>query len=496
MIIAIERSKFIYLYKYNEISVDANQIIDLSVEKIIKSLKDNNQKIINDFDRILPIFEQDHEVILLEIDKNNISVGSEIVIYFKAVLSIYPLTNIGSQLLQGKINDNFIINNPVFENIIEEVKIIRTLENRKLAVKNILELFSLNIDSQQVILIDQVLKRILLSTNSTNNFNSYLDYLISYNKTPSNIPDGNVEFLCKIGVIVFNYLQKEEANFYKGPFYKSCLNYSNEINIGNIFNSYSTFIDIQDNELLSSLEKLKSNININIPNIDIFKASYFFLAYKAFLNKNDKNIELLKTEIDQLIFDDEQTAAFTLAMIGYVFSFELLYESLHTLNKSPLIRTSLNQSFLHNTLVVDTKKKVKKVEAIIVENTKDFDNDTKKDFVSEDISVPIVVYESNINKDERDKADLTLFAMNDNSFNKNEIVADEEITKSVPDLIYWLGNHKTISKNSISEWKKFIEKSLKYGNHSFNDILKKIATERLESKLTKKMIKELEKFFT
>lgn len=490
MIVAIERSKFIYLYKYNEISIDANQVIDLSEEKISNTLKEKNHKLIDAFNRILPIFEQDHEVILLEIDKNHITIEGKLNICFKAVLSIYPLTNIGNQLLQGKINDNFIINKPVFEDIIEEVKIVRTLENRKLAANNILNFFSLNIDVQKINLIDQVLKRILLSKNSTSNFNSYLDYLIAYNKTPNNIPDGNVEFLCKIGVIVLNYLQKDEVNFFKGPFYKSCLNYKNKINEGSIFNSYSNFIELKDNELITSLEKLKSNLDFNIPNIDIFKASYFFLAYKAFLNKNDKNLELLKIEIEQLIFDDENTAAFVLIMIGYAFSFESLYESIHTLNKAPLIKVPLiklnTERAIQNSSIEKEKKQKTKITKV----------DNKIDSVVEEPSISIVVYESNLNNENTDKPNLTLFADDDNRIDTSENIIDDEITKSVPEILNWINSHKSISKSATVEWKKFIDKYLKYGNHSLSDIFYKVKNENLEKKLTSKMLIDLEKFYT
>ena len=458
MIVAIERSKFIYLYKYNEISIDANQVIDLSEEKISNTLKEKNHKLIDAFNRILPIFEQDHEVILLEIDKNHITIEGKLNICFKAVLSIYPLTNIGNQLLQGKINDNFILNKPVFEDIIEEVKIIRTLENRKLATNNILNFFSLNIDDQKINLIDQVLKRILLSKNSTSNFNSYLDYLIAYNKTPNNIPDGNVEFLCKIGVIVLNYLQKDEVNFFKGPFYKSCLNYKNEINEGSIFNSYSNFIELKDNELITSLEKLKSNLDFNIPNIDIFKASYFFLAYKAFLNKNDKNLELLKIEIEQLIFDDENTAAFVLIMIGYAFSFESLYESIHTLNKAPLIKVPLIKLNTERAIQNSSIEKEKKQKTKITKNIEITKVDNKIDSVVEEPSISVVVYESNLNNENTDKPDLTLFADDDNRIDTNENIIDDEITKSVPEILNWINSHKSISKSATVEWKKFIDK--------------------------------------
>jgi len=496
MIVAIERSKFIYLYKYNEISIDTNQVIDLSVEKIIKSIKEFNQNLINDFDRILPIFEQDHEVILLEIDKNHILIEGKLNIFFRAILSIYPLTNIGSQLLQGKINDNFIINEPVFEEIIEEVKIKRTLKNRKLAANNILNLFSLNIDNQKFNLIEESLERILLSKNNNNKFTSYLDYLLSYNKTPSNIPDGNVEFLCKIGVIVLNYLQKDEVNFFKGPYYKSCLNFSSEINEGSIFNSYLTFIEIKDNDFTLSLDKLKSNIDIDIPKVDVFKASYFFIAYKAFLNKNDKNIELLKKEIEQLIFDDETTAAFVLAMIGYAFSFELLYESLHSLNNAPLIKKSSNHLNLEKASSITINDKEKKPKIKITKNVEDVIDENKSTSVLEGHSIPVIVYESNLNNENTSKTVITLFTDDDNSIETNKSIIDDEITKSVPELLSWIDSHKSISKSAATEWKKFIEKYLKYGNHSLIDIFNKVKNENLDKKLTAKMLIDLEKFYT
>jgi hypothetical protein len=495
MIVAIERSKFIYLYKYNEISIDANQVIDLSIEKINEILRENNHNLIDDFNRILPIFEHDHEVILLEIDKNQISIEGKLNIFFKAVLSIYPLTNIGNQLLQGKINDNFIINKPIFEDLIEQVKIIRTLKNRKLATCNILDFFSLSLDNQKINLIDQVLKKILLSKNSTNNFNSYLDYLISYNKTPSNIPAGNIEFLCKIGIIVYNYLKNDESNFFKGPFYNSCLNHRNDINEGSIFNSYSTFIEIKDNNLISSLESLKSKIDIDIANVDIFKASYFFLAYKAYLNKNDKNIELLKTEIEQLIFDDENTAAFVLIMIGYAFSFELLYESIHTLNKAPLINISFIHSNPENISENPTYEKGKKSKIKITKNIEFAKDYNKTATAVEEPSIPIVVYESNLNNENTTKTDLTLFTDDDNTIDINENNFDDEVTKSVPELLNWINSHKSRSKSATTEWKKFIEKFPKYAKLSIFDITSKVKNENLDKKITAKMLIDLENFF-
>lgn len=495
MIVAIERSRFIYLYKYNVIGVDANHIIDLSIDNILKLSIDNKNKVVESFNKILPVFEQDHEVILLEIDKSQIKIESQIKIYFNAVLSIYPLTDIGNQLLQGKINDSFIIRKPVFEEIIREVKLIRSIELRNLAASKILDIFSLNIDNQKINLVEKSLMKIISNTNDNNNFDSFLDYLISYNKTPNNVPDGNIEFFCKIGIIVLNFKKIDESNFYKGPFYKSCLANRISVDDKSIFNSYYKFIESNDIELNQSTEKLKNNIDFDNSEIDIFKVAFFFLAYKTFLNKNDKNLDLLKLEIEKLIFDDENTASFVLVMLGYAFSFELLYESLHNLNKAPLIRIDASNSLDEKLIYLENNKKdkfTKKYE----ERKDDIElKDNEKSIVSEVISEPIVVFESNINKENKDFSDLTLFNEDLITSNKKDHDIDNEITKSVPELLEWLKNHKTRSKNAPTEWKKFIENHLKYGSHSLVDIYKKVKSEKLESKLTKNMLADLESFF-
>ena len=495
MILAIERSRFIYLYKYNEISVDANQIIDLSINSIKKLCIDDKNKTIEYFNKILPIFEQDHEVILLEIDKNQTTVESKIKIYFNAVLSIYPLTNIGNQLLQGKINDNFLINEPLFEGIIQEVKLNRSIELRRLAANKILDIFSLNIDNQKLHLVENSLRKILSNFSVNNNFDSFLDYLISYNKTPNNIPDGNIEFFCKIGIIVLNSKGIDESNFFKGPFYKSCLANRNLINDESIINSYYNFIENNDKELRQSLEKLKSNINFKNLDIDIFKAAYFFLSYKSFLNKNDKDLSLLKTEIDKLIFDDKKTASFVLVMLGFAFSFELLYESLHNLNNAPLIKTIPIDSHNEKSIYIENIKKETFTKKHNDKNIEIEVNDNEKSIVSGEISEPIVVYENIINSQNNEIVDLTLFEEDIVISDIKDSNVEDEVTKSVPELLEWLKNHKTKSKTAPKEWEKFIEKYLKYGSHSLIDIYMKVKKEKLETKLTKTMLADLEKFF-
>jgi len=68
--------------------------------------------------------------------------------------------------------------------------------------------------------------------------------------------------------------------------------------------------------------------------------SFFFLAFKSFLNKNDNNIELLNNEIEALIANDKQSASFVLAMLGYTFSIESIYEGLHKISNAPLLKST------------------------------------------------------------------------------------------------------------------------------------------------------------
>ena len=82
MIVAIERTKFTYLYKYNQIRVDINQLIDESTDVLKGMLTNDLNRLIQLFNVAIPLFEQDHEIILLEIDKSKMNLQNGISISF------------------------------------------------------------------------------------------------------------------------------------------------------------------------------------------------------------------------------------------------------------------------------------------------------------------------------------------------------------------------------------------------------------------------------
>ena len=342
MIVAIERTKFTYLYKYNQIRVDINQLIDKSTNELKDMLSNDLNNLIQLFNKALPLFEQDHEIILLEIDKIKINLQDGILISFDSIHCIYPLTKTGLQLLDGKINDDFILEPPVFENAIEALRFSRSMAYRRATSIKLLIHYNLDalLQKSMLSLIESAVEKNLLDKSKTQIFNTFLDHLIAYNKTPSYIPDGNIEHICKIGAIAMRYLGKAEEVFTNGPFYKSSIKYKSKINSHSFLTSYLDFNSIADNELKSSIEKMVDIISKDYTGIDIFKVSFFFLAFKSFLNKHDNNIELLNNEIEALIANDKQSASFVLAMLGYTFSIENIYEGLHKISNAPLLKST------------------------------------------------------------------------------------------------------------------------------------------------------------
>jgi hypothetical protein len=342
MIIALERTKFTYLYKYSKIRVDINQLIDKSMSVLKEMINIDFNELIQLFDSAIPLFEQDHEIILLEIEKSTVHFHKGVLISFDSIQSIYPLTQTGLQLLEGKINDDFIVENPVFEDVIITLKRKRSIAFRRETALKLISNYNLDalLPKNIFSLIESSIEKNLLEKNTPQAFNSYLDNLIGYNKTPAYIPDGNVEYICKVGAIAMKYHGGSEEIFTNGPFYKSSIKYKSQLNSPSLLTSYLDFITLEDNELQFSIDTMVKIISKDHIGVDMFKVSYFFLAFKSILNKHENNIELINNEILALIENDKESASFVLALLGFTFSIESIYEGLHKISNAPLLKST------------------------------------------------------------------------------------------------------------------------------------------------------------
>lgn len=339
MIIAIDRNSFNYILKYNSINISNTQLYDIEVDLI--NLSNPEDLIINEFDRIVPVFEQDHEILILNIDKNKLQFNSIITLFFDSIKSIHPLTTKAKNLISGKLNHNLEIKEPIFENIIKKLKLFRAIKYRECAFNNLSKIYNFteNLDDK---FMNDVKKIIIEILNGVNLTDSYLFNLLQYNYTPNEISSGNIEYLEKVGIIAFTYKTKKSDKYTNSPFYIACEKHKNEINSNNYSEGYKKYNDLllnesDDSKWKESDEALKAIVLGDFINLDLFKISYYFLAIKTILNKNDANlIEINKQIITDLIID-QKTMVHVMYLICFTFSFEQLYVSMHILGKANLL---------------------------------------------------------------------------------------------------------------------------------------------------------------
>jgi hypothetical protein len=518
MIVAIERQKFTYLYKYNEIRVDINQVVDKSIEYLSWMLQSEIGNLVQIFNKAVPLFEQDHEIVLIEVDKSKVKFQDGIVLSFDSVHRIYPLTKIGGQLLDGKISEDFIVNHPVFEEAIERLKIDRSMDFRRGTSKKLLVHFELDnfLNDQAIFVIELAVKKNLLDKSQPQVFSSFLDHLIGYNKTPSYIPDGHLEYICKIGAIAIKYLGKSDEVFTNGPFYKSTIKYKSKFYNKSYLTSYLDFLLIADNELKASYERMVEIISKDYNNVDVFKIAYFFLAFKSFINKNDNNIEGLYNEIHELINNDKITSAYVLSILGYTFSFETIYEGLHKLLNAPLLKstiitsskalekpkikftpeslvsesiTNLSEPSIQNEFMKDAKETIVSKSPDSIENI--FINKSEEISLkdsSESVSEPIVIFDTNETSSQNSKELLNTAEIKQNTeekitINNTKIGFNSSDSKGLTVSAFRNYILNEVAKSKHKSWIEFLEYyfPIKTDNITYEIILSKLE-ENLEVK--------------
>jgi hypothetical protein len=322
-------------------TISKSQILDLSKEILETEINKNSSFIVSEFDRIIPIFELDHEVILLEVQKSKLEFNGEINLPFASILNVYPLTERAKNLLSGKLNQSIEISAPIFEGIIEQVKLIRSINSRKLLFNKLTKICLIQ-ENPNLVFSQNVQSIVELLLKSQSIENSYLANLIQYNYNPNEISSGNIEFLEKIGIIAWITTKSSSEGYTTSNYFQRCEEFKSKINEGNYvagFKAYLEIIEDQSSDFKNSHDKINEIINEEKIEIDLFKVSYYFLALKTKLNKNNSNLLELFEEMITDVHSDNITMAYVLYLISFSFSFEQLYESIHILEKSVLLKS-------------------------------------------------------------------------------------------------------------------------------------------------------------
>jgi hypothetical protein len=344
MIVAIDRNSFNNVFKYNYITISESQILRLSNEILYTEGRIVSSFIISEFDRILPVFELDHEVLILEILNSKLEFNGVMRLSFESILKVYPLSERAKNLLSGKLNQSIELSEPKFQNIVELVKIDRAKKIRELLFVKLKKICCLSEFPSATFTQDvkSVVEMLLLNQVPGN---SFLANLIQYNYNPNEISSGNIEFFEKIGVIAWITSQSRSDGYYTSNYYKRCEEFKININEGNYvcgFDAYQYVVENLSPDFKKSHDSLNAIINEGQFEIDLFKVSYYFLSLKTKLNKNNSNFLDLYEDVIRDIYLDEITMTYVLYLISFTFSFEQLYESIHILEKSPLLISKLN----------------------------------------------------------------------------------------------------------------------------------------------------------
>ena len=120
MILILERDQFLKLFKFGEIKIPVSRFIDgFDVDNGRTEIS------VDLLDSKMPLFEQDHEVLILEIPKEHIFVSTDVSVKLSSVRKIYPLTEEANRYLIGRMHPKIVIQKPVFEQLVQEIKIKR-----------------------------------------------------------------------------------------------------------------------------------------------------------------------------------------------------------------------------------------------------------------------------------------------------------------------------------------------------------------------------------
>lgn len=344
MLLLLERDQFIKLFKFGEIKISVNRFIDG-----YDVIDEKSTIPVELLDAKMPLFEQDHEVLILEIPKENVTIGTDISVKIRHIRKIYPLSEEASKYLIGKMHPLIVIQKPVFENQVNEVKKNRDFSLRIKAWESLASIFQIQkglVKDYYMEIVDGIKARI--NSTKKGNHKKYLHHLICFNRNPI-YPQGNVEYLFKAGSVFVQMKDGTESDFERGPYYKYLEDSVSEYSTLNLIQCIS-FIK-KRNESKALIDELTKQY----PKIDAFTVGVCYLYFRDILNKSNYDLEKIKEGVEILKKDKPIEIAIILQMIGMLFNFDNLYSSLYELKPIPIFKkeTELNISEQNKTLKID-----------------------------------------------------------------------------------------------------------------------------------------------
>lgn len=333
IIIAIERSKFNYLYKYNICTVSTVNIIEYSFSQLLEVYKSNLSDAASIIEQALPIFECEHEIILLEVEPSEVS--DNLKFRFNAVKRIIPLNELAKELLQSKLNSDFKYATAIPEDLYEAIFALREDKLRSNSALSVLSCFNLPTPADPFIdLVKQTTRRLIFDEPIPKGSGT-IDFLLEFNTTPSDIPSGNIEGLMKIICVGMLKVTGNVDKLRLSPLFNLLLDNVDLLNQGSLLDCYQKFKTIS-NDNWNKVEKLEATLASSEIDADILLLLFLFISFKKEMQRNNFDLKSISFDINEikLIYSKELSQA--LYLVGYVLSMGALHESIYRLSFSPL----------------------------------------------------------------------------------------------------------------------------------------------------------------
>ena len=336
ILIALLRSEFNYLIKYNSIKTSSDRMISHSLQEF-KKLPINTRA--NLLQNSLPLFEQEHEVLLIEYDKNHIKFDNAPLLNTKGICSIVPLTEMASKLLLSKLNVNFNFKPHVELSVYNSFELNRGHVNRIAAAEAILELFSLKKPEDDFTCNFKNATLTKLKNEKIDANNSIFEHLLNFDITPSFCPEGKIEAFIKSSCVEKKKKQKDIYAIKNGEIFKY-LEKNKKIIEKKSFFEATKFIEenLSKNELKDKYKTMQDILTENGKYSNAFFLFSYFYYLKKLMEKNDYDIEIIKNDILELRVSNIKLASEVLFILGYTFSIQTISKSLQSYSNSLLLK--------------------------------------------------------------------------------------------------------------------------------------------------------------
>jgi hypothetical protein len=396
VLIALERETFNYLYKFDNCDISLNRIINEDFGSLQRPLqKLSLRALAKQFEKSLPYFESEDEVILIEYLKESIQFEEGIRIKFDGIIGIIPLSASAKNSLESRLNKDFRIYEPIPEELLKDILRVREDKKRTNAVYCLLGYYKLDVSNEFLDHLRGAIIKRVLNDPIDKKLNKSLANLIDFDLTPSFIPSGNVESFLKLGCIflIFNG-QSDLVLLKNGPFFRVITENMDSLNSKSLLKAYSNLQQLfakankDDHERLYKAEK---TFNGEFEGFNVFLAYFIYLSLNRRLKDEDYNLIILKAELEELKNEYPKELAHALAIFGYVHSFDRLYESIHRLSNSPLFKTSISSPIELNSIQKDQNTLTKEqVEAKRNDIPDSSEKSEKPETSSKEIAIDIV----------------------------------------------------------------------------------------------------------